>query len=94
MLRCAVTGTASDPAAPGETRSGIQISSAAVAGVNKDLDTLLVKLGERVVAADKNESCRDVINPLLAGAPARVVPPHLVPVDAEDDEGGYFSSAE
>ena len=68
MLRCAVTGTASNPAAPGETRSGIQIASAAVAGVNKELDTLLVKLGERVVAADKNESCRDVINPLLAGA--------------------------
>jgi len=87
------SSTASDPAAPGETRSGIQIASAAVAGVNKDLDTLLVKLGERVVAADKNESGREVINPLLAGAPARVVPPHLMPVDAGDDEG-YFSSAE
>ena len=76
-----------------ETRSGIQIASAAVAGVNKDLDTLLVKLGERVVAADKNESRRDVINPLLARAPARTVPPHLMPVDAGDDEG-YFSSEE
>lgn len=86
------TAGGADAPAPGETRSGIQIASAAVAVVNKDLDSLLMKLEERVVAADANDSRMQVTKNPLVGVHMQVVPPHLMPVEAEDD-GGHFSSA-
>ena len=61
--------------------------------MNKDLDSLLMKLEERVVAADANDSRMQVTKNPLVGVHMQVVPPHLMPVEAEDD-GGYFSSAE